>query len=103
MINIYLNQVERELDDLLVLQKKTNDFLRIAEDLYTVLEETEGHDALKMISLFNVLKRQNELETIQKNVELANKTIKSLHNVRRTQWKERIVERTSDDIEFNSD
>lgn len=102
MINIYLNQVERELDELLALQKTTNDFLRIAEDTYTAIDETEGHEALKIISLFNVLKRQNELEVIQKNIELTNKTIKNLHLVRRTQWKERTIERTADDLEFGT-
>jgi|SRR5215217_1456163 len=102
MINIYLNQVERELDALLVLQKQTNDHLRIAEDLYTVIDETSNHDALAVVALFNVIKRQNELESIQKNVELANKTIKNLHNVRRIQWKERTVERTADELEFGS-
>lgn len=102
MINIYLNQVERELDDLLVLQKVTNDYLRIAEDVYSVIDTTEGHPALEIIALFNVLKRQNELEVIQKNIELANKTIKDLHNVRRLQWKERKVERTADELEFGS-
>lgn len=100
MINIYLNQVERELDDLVLRQKATNDMLRIAEDTYSTIEETDGHEALKLVSLFNVLKRQNELEIIQKNIELANKTIKNLHLVRRTQWKERTIERTADDLEY---
>lgn len=99
MINIYLNQVERELDTLLDLQKTTNDFLRIAEDVYSAIDETEGHEALKLIALFNVEKRQNELEVIQRNIELANNTIKSMHTVRRARWKEKNFERTTEEPE----
>jgi hypothetical protein len=99
MINIYLNQVEKELDQLLVLQKSTNDYLRIAEDIYSVIEPTENHEALKTIALFNVIKRQAELTAIESNIELAHKTIKDLHNVRRTQRKERSIEQRTEDFE----
>lgn len=96
MINIYLNQAEKELDQMLARQKNINDYLRIAQDIYSVLEETEGHDAIKIIALFNVLKREIELEALEKNIELAQKTIKDLHNVRIQERKERIVERSND-------
>ena len=98
MINIYLNQVEKELDQLLILQKSTSDYLRIAEDISSVIEKTPDHDALKIITLFNVVKRQTELIAIEANIELANKTIKDLHNVRRTQRKERSIEQRAEEL-----
>lgn len=95
MINIYLNQVEKELDLLLLHQKNTVDHLRIAEDIYSVITKSDDHVALEIIALFNVVKRQNELEAIQKNLELAQQTIKDLHNARLKTRKEHAIERTN--------
>lgn len=104
MINIYLNQVEKELDKMLLHEKNINDQLRIAEDVYSVIEKAEDtHIALKIIALFNVLKRQTELEAIQKNIQLAQKTIKEIHTVRINQRKERKIGQTNDNEEFDSE
>lgn len=104
MINIYLNQVEKELDQLLLHEKNINDHLRIAENIYSVIEKTsDEHTALRLVTLFNVIKRQNELEAIQKNIQLAQSTIKDIHTVRITQRKERKIEQTDDNEGFEAE
>ena len=97
MLNIYLNQVEQELDQLLILQKMTSDFLRIAEDIYSVIDASLDHDALKVVALFDIARRQAELTSIEVNIELAHQTIRDLHNIRRTQRKERSIEQRDDE------
>lgn len=104
MINIYLNQVEKELDQLLIHEKNVNDQLRIAQDIYTAIEAIqEDHIALKTVLLFNVIKRQNELEAIQENIALAQRTIKDIHTVRINQSKERKIGQVNDNEEFKSE
>lgn len=90
MINIYLNQVEKELDFMHEQEKEIYEQLRIAEDIFHASEEgSSSREALKIVSLFGVLRYQAELASLKTKISAAQTAIASIHKLKLKEKEER--------------
>lgn len=96
MINVYLNRIEKELDNLLIEQKVINDELRIVQDVYSAIEKAEAYAALRISILYSIIKFKSDLSAVNKKIDASYNAIKELHKLNAKEKKERLYEREQD-------
>lgn len=94
MINVFLNQMEKDLDSLIANQKDAHDKLRVRQDIYIAIEASEDHAALKIVILYSILKYKSELHSLNTRIDAANNAIKELHQLRHKDKDEIVYERS---------
>lgn len=94
MINVYLNQVEKELDQLLLAQKEIHDKLRVKQDTYSAIEDSENKTALRIFVLYTILQHKSELHSLNTRIDAAKTAIKELHRLRQKDKEDTIYERS---------
>jgi hypothetical protein len=95
MINVYLNQIEHELDNLILQQKTVHGKLRIRQDIHLGIEHSEVHEALKIAILYSIIKYKSELHSLNTRIDAANNAIKNLHQLRHKEKEEAVYDRTN--------
>lgn len=94
MINVFLNQIEKDLDALILAQKDVHDKLRVRQDIYVAIEPSEDHEALKIAILYSIMKYKSELHSLNTRIDAANQAIKELHKLRHKDKEEIVYERS---------